>query len=41
LMAGINVPGGARGTEYGGIMVPGYGYLGAGRTAYVRAAYYF
>jgi len=40
-MAGVNVPGGARGTEYGGITVPGYGYLGVGRTVYARAAYYF
>lgn len=40
-MAGINLPSGERGTEYGGIAVPGFGYLGAGRTAYARVGWYF
>lgn len=41
LMLGVNLPSGERGSEYGGIAVPGFGYLGAGRTAYVRMGYYF
>jgi hypothetical protein len=41
LMAGINMPAGERGTEYGGIPMPGFGYLGAGRSAYARVGYYF
>lgn len=40
LMAGINVPLGERGDEFGGVPVPG-AYLAAGRTTYVRVAFYF
>lgn len=40
-MAGVNLPYGERGTEYGGIAVPGFGYLGAGRTVYARVGWYF
>jgi len=40
-MAGISLPAGERGTEYGGIAVPGAGYLGAGRAAYARVGWYF
>lgn len=42
LMAGVNLPRGERGDEFGGVPVTGTGaYAGAGRSAYVRAAYYF
>jgi hypothetical protein len=42
VMAGVNLPSGARGTEYGGIPVaPGGPYLTPGRSLYVRAGYYF
>jgi hypothetical protein len=42
LMGGFNLPGGERGDEFGGIPAgtPGT-YLAPGRSAYVRAAYYF
>ncbi|OGI44890.1 MAG: hypothetical protein A2150_03225 [Candidatus Muproteobacteria bacterium RBG_16_64_11] len=42
LMAGFNLPFGARGDEYGGIPVgiPGI-YAASGRSVYVRAAHYF
>jgi hypothetical protein len=42
LMAGVNLPSGARGSEFGGIAVPLTGaYAGTGRSAYARIAYYF
>lgn len=42
LMAGLTLPAGERGSEYGGIPVaPGGPYQAAGRSAYVRAAQYF
>jgi len=42
LMAGINLPAGDRGKEYGGIPLPGLGvFLAPGRALYLRAAYYF
>lgn len=37
---GLSLPDGRRGTEYGGIAVPG-GYMAPGRTVFLRAAYYF
>lgn len=40
-MAGINLPIGARGDEYGGIEVAPGAYSAAGRSAYARIAYYF
>lgn len=41
-MAGINVPQGECGTEYGGIPIaPGGPYLGVGSSVYARLAYYF
>jgi len=42
LMAGVNLPAGARGSEYGGIPTayPGT-YYSAGRSVYLRAAWYF
>lgn len=42
LMAGVNLPVGQRGTEYGGIPVsPGGPTLAPGRSLFLRAAYYF
>jgi len=42
LMAGMNLPAGQRGTEYGGIpVVPGGPTLAPGRSLFLRAAYYF
>jgi len=42
LMAGLNLPDGQRGTEYGGIAVgPGGPFLALGRSLFLRAAYYF
>jgi len=41
LIAGLNMGTGDRGTEYGGIAVPGFGYLGTGRSVYARIGYYF
>jgi hypothetical protein len=42
LMAGLDVPSGERGSEYGGVPVPGLAaYAAPGRTAYARLAYYF
>jgi hypothetical protein len=42
LMAGLNLPVGQRGTEFGGIPVgPGGPYLSPGRSLFLRAAYYF
>jgi hypothetical protein len=47
LMAGVNLPDGERGSEYGGVAVPNplpppaLGYLAPGRTVYIRVAYYF
>ncbi len=42
LMAGLNLPSGDRGTEFGGLAVPGTGaYLHAGRSVYLHAGYYF
>lgn len=41
LMAGVNLPDGERGSEYGGIpALPGT-FLAPGRSVYLRAAYYF
>jgi len=42
LMAGVNLPDGERGTEYGGIptRLPG-AYVASGRTLFLRAAFYF
>lgn len=42
LMAGANLPRGERGSEFGGIStaLPGV-FAGAGRSVYIRAAYYF
>jgi hypothetical protein len=41
-MAGVNLPFGARGDEYGGIPVGVTGtYTVPGRSVYVRGAYYF
>jgi len=42
LMAGVNLPHGERGDEYGGIPLVGTGTFAApGRSLFVRAAYYF
>lgn len=42
LMAGVNLPAGERGSEYGGIPTPDPGtYFGPGRSVYLRAAWYF
>lgn len=42
LIAGFNLPSGNRGTEYGGVPVAGSSFfVSTGRSAYVRAAYYF
>jgi hypothetical protein len=42
LMAGLNLPAGAYGSEYGGIPTPLPGtVLAPGRSVYLRAAYYF
>ena len=42
LMAGVNLPSGGRGTEYGGVPVPGTNsFAAAGKAVYVRGAYYF
>ncbi len=42
LMAGFNLPSGSRGDEYGGVPVAATTYYSAaGRSAYIRAAYYF
>jgi hypothetical protein len=40
LMAGVNLPGGARGSEFGGIATP-QGFLSSGRSIYARLGYYF
>lgn len=41
-MAGLNLPAGERGSEYGGIPTPYPGsYTGPGRSVYLRAAWYF
>lgn len=42
LMAGLDVPYGERGSEYGGIPLPGLAaYTAPGRTVYARLAYYY
>lgn len=42
LMAGLNLPSGDRVTEYGGVPVAGTStFASAGRSAYLRGAYYF
>jgi hypothetical protein len=42
LMAGVNLPGGERGSEFGGVPTGLAGtYLAPGRSVYLRAAYYF
>lgn len=42
LQAGVNLPYGDRGDEYGGIPLAGTGaFLSPGRSVYLRAAYYF
>ena len=42
LMAGINLPSGDRGTEYGGVPVAGSSaFASTGRAVYVRGGYYF
>jgi hypothetical protein len=42
LMAGLNLPSGSRGTEYGGVPVTGSSfYISAGRVVYLRGAFYF
>lgn len=42
LIAGVDVPAGDRGDEYGGVSVPGTGgWSTPGRSAWLRAAYYF
>jgi len=42
LMAGLNLPSGSRGTEYGGVSVAGTAaFASAGKSVYVRGAYYF
>jgi hypothetical protein len=42
LMAGINLPSGDRGTEYGGVPVTGSSvFVSSGRAVYVRGGYYF
>jgi hypothetical protein len=40
-MAGVNLPFGDRGDEYGGVPLAPGAYAAAGRSAYARAAYYF
>ncbi|OGI41700.1 MAG: hypothetical protein A2140_03625 [Candidatus Muproteobacteria bacterium RBG_16_62_13] len=40
LMAGVNLPEGERGTEYGGLATP-QGFLSSGRSLYARLGYYF
>jgi hypothetical protein len=42
LMAGLNLPTGTRGTEYGGVPVTGTSSFAApGKSVYLRGAYYF
>jgi hypothetical protein len=42
LMAGLNLPSGSRGTEYGGVPVAGSSvFVSSGRVVYVRGGYYF
>ncbi|MEW6332481.1 MAG: hypothetical protein AB1560_13570 [Pseudomonadota bacterium] len=42
LMAGLNLPSGSRGSEYGGVPVAGSTfYVSAGKSAYLRGAVYF
>jgi hypothetical protein len=41
LMAGVNLPFGDRGDEYGGVPAAPGAYAAAGRSAYARIAYYF
>jgi hypothetical protein len=42
LMAGVNLPSGKRGTEYGGVPVTGTSFFAAaGKSVYLRGAYYF
>lgn len=42
LMAGLNLPSGSRGTEYGGVPVAGSSFfVSSGRSAYLRGAVYF
>lgn len=42
LMAGLNLPSGGRGTEYGGVPVVGVSaYASTGKLIYVRGAYYY
>ena len=42
LMAGVNLPSGSRGTEYGGVPVAGTNSFAAtGKSVYLRGAYYF
>ncbi len=42
LMAGLNLPSGSRGTEYGGVpVVTTTTYAATGRSIYLRGAYYF
>lgn len=40
LMAGVNLPDGDRGTEYGGLATP-QGFLSSGSSLYARLGYYF
>ncbi len=40
LMAGVNLPDGDRGAEYGGLATP-QGFLSSGRSLYARLGYYF
>ena len=42
LMAGVNLPSGSHGTEYGGVPVAGMNvFAGSAMSAYLRVAYYF
>jgi hypothetical protein len=42
LMAGVNLPSGDRGTEYGGVPVAGTSFFAStGKSVYLRGAYYF
>lgn len=42
MMAGVNLPSGSRGTEYGGIPVAGTSFFAAtGNSVYLRGAFYF
>lgn len=42
LMAGVNLPSGSRGAEYGGVPVAGSSFfVSSGRSIYLRGAYYF